>query len=731
MPHRICRDGLRRLSYLLNGIVTICDWLGSHERFAFEPNETPLDAYQGRALTTATEVVDTLRPAIFQVLPPATPAPFAELFAHLADGGPPPRATWLQQAVDELFTPEQLPDGPLLVLIEDATGSGKTEAGDLVAQRLIALGRAHGLYAALPTTATADAAFVRKKEVVRRFFAPKAHAQVTLAHGRSSSRERLRARYRTRAELEQGDPGCLEWTARSSKRALLADVGVGTIDQALLGALKARHATVRLAGLHGKLLLVDEVHAYDDYMRQPLERLLRHQASVGQNIVLMSATLPSRLRDELVAAFRAGAGWPDDAAPTLPRDRYPALHVVHRGGVIHRGPDRPPEHRPTPVRFEAVRAEEDIFRRIAGWAGGGRCVLWIRNTVDEAVRAFERLRNELGDGSGRVLLYHARFLPADRADAEARLLTALGKASGPADRSGSVVVATQVAEQSLDLDADELVTDLAPIDAILQRLGRRRRHRRRTDGTKIAAGPDRRPESPVLLHMPPLDTVGEGWLDRFSPGSARVYPDHGRLWLGASLLLDPRALPNHPEPFVDPWTDAKPLVEAVYCDEVQAHIPEALHGPTHAAAGAAAAAGQQGERVSLAFAAGLFRDWNEVDARAPDTDEIATTRLGESYEHLLLTDHGNELGFFVSADDPLEVSSVRYWQRIDGLAEDDGRRVGLLTSLPLPLRHRAERQPMLVLAPDGMGGWAAAARIGQRPCQVHYDHLRGLRVARG
>jgi hypothetical protein len=237
----------------------------------------------------------------------------------------------------------------------------------------------------------------------------------------------------------------------------------------------------------------------------------------------------------------------------------------------------------------------------------------------------------------------------------------------------------------------------------------------------------------VLLHMPPLKTVEKGWVDRFSPGSARVYPDHGRLWLGASLLLDPRALPDHPNSVIDPWLDAKPLVEAVYCsnEEVEARIPEVLHGSTHVAAGAAAAAGQQGERVSLAFVAGLFRDWNEVDAKAPDTDEIAVTRLGESYEHLLLSDNGYELRFLVPTDDPLEASSVRYRQRIEGLAEDDPRRVALLASLPLPLRRRAERQPMLVLTPDSSSGWAAAARIGQRSCKVHYDHLRGLRVVRG
>ena len=285
------------------------------------------------------------------------------------------RPTWLQQAVDELFTAEHLPEGPLLVLIEDATGSGKTEAGDLVVQRLIALGRAHGLYAALPTTATADAAFARKKEVIAKLYGSGADPQITLAHSRATTREALRIRYKTRAKMEKGDPGCLEWTAQSSKRALLADIGVGTIDRALLGALRTRHATVRLAGLYGKLLLVDEVHAYDDYMQGLLKRLLRHQASLGQHVALMSATLPSRMRETLVAAFIKGAGWSNLPAYRLPRERYPALHIVHRDGVIHREPEQPPEYRPAPVRFEPVYDEASVVGRIVAWSKAGRCVL--------------------------------------------------------------------------------------------------------------------------------------------------------------------------------------------------------------------------------------------------------------------------------------------------------------------------------------------------------------------
>lgn len=724
--------GLRRFSYLLNGIVTVCDWLGSHEAFALVADEVPLEAYRQRSLRTAGEVVQELRPALFWRPVPGRVRSFANLFAHLAEDGAPLRPTWLQAAVATLFRADHLPDGPLLLLIEDVAGSGKTEAGDLAAQRLIALGRTHGLYAALPTTATADAAFLRKRLVVERFYGAGMQPQISLAHSRAGSREML-TRYRTRAELEIGDPGCLDWTSRSTKRALLADVGVGTVDQALLGALRARHATVRLAGLHGKLLLVDEVHAYDDYMQAPLQRLLHHQASLGQHVVLMSATLPSRIRDNLLAAFANGAGWPPDhPARALPKDdRFPALHLIHAGGVLHRGPKRPPLRRPCPVRFEAVQDEESVIRRIAVLAEADACVLWVRNTVREAVSAFDRLRLRLGGAGDRILLYHARFLPRDRQAAETRLLAAIGKESTPATRRGRVIVATQAAEQSLDLDADELVTDLAPVDSILQRLGRRRRHLRNVDGTRLNIGTDGRVETPVLLHMPPPEAADRYWIERFSPGTARIYEDHGRLWLGAALLLDPRHLTGRSCGTIDPWVDGKSLVEAVYAedDTIRHHLPSTLRGRTDAASGIASAERGQGDRVALAFKHGLLRDWNVVDASRPEDEVIATTRLGESYEHLLAIEDGG-LAFLVDQGDPLEASAVRYWRRIEGLAENDHRRLRLLEGLDRRMRQRAERSDILAMRPDGEGAWQASGRIGNREVEVRYDRLRGLFVGR-
>ena len=233
--------------------------------------------------------------------------------------------------------------------------------------------------------------------------------------------------------------------------------------------------------------------------------------------------------------------------------------------------------------------------------------------------------------------------------------------------------------------------------------------------------------------MPPLEVEDPDWVARFSPGTARIYGDHGRLWLGASLLLRPQQLPGHASSaVVDPWVDAKALVETVYAedDAIRSRLPEALQDRTDAASGIAGAGCQQGARVSLSFAGGLHRDWNRVDAATPDEGMIVTTRLGESYEHLLAVESNGSVGFMVGDGDPLEASSVRYWARIEGMTDDDPRRKQLFATLGHRVRRWAEQMPVLLLRPDGNGGWRGTARIEQRRCNLSYDALRGLRVQR-
>ncbi|GIX15257.1 MAG: hypothetical protein KatS3mg118_3216 [Paracoccaceae bacterium] len=304
--------------------------------------------------------------------------------------------------------------------------------------------------------------FRRLRPVLPRLFA--APPSLTLAHGRAA----LSEDYRDLAlgtERRQDEPGPTDWLRDSRRRALLANVGIGTIDQALLAAVKARHAPLRQFGLSDKILIVDEVHEMGDpYMGVLLETLLRLHAAQGGSAILMSATVPRALRARLAAAFDAGAG--RASGPDLDAPAYPALTVT---GAPPR-PVRPVGSARGPVRVERLPDAEAAQDLLQAAARAGAACVWVRNAVDEAIAAVQALRAR---GVPADLL-HARFALIDRKRHEAAALATFGK--DRAARPGRVLVATQVVESSLDLDFDVMVSDLAPMAALIQRAGRLWRH---------------------------------------------------------------------------------------------------------------------------------------------------------------------------------------------------------------------------------------------------------------
>lgn len=730
-PVEVDACGLRRVSFVLNGMFTVADWLGSAADFAFVDGPMDVRTYLcERARPTAQKVLHRLRPWPFD-----RPRPLpARSFRDLAPGL---RPTPLQRAMDEAFHPRRLPPGPLLVLIQDATGSGKTEAADLAVQRLVAAHRAESAYIALPTMATADAAFARRhrsadgRGLAGLLFGDP--CEPVLAHARAL--RRARRDYVTRAEGETGESPPETWFARSSRRVLLARLGVGTVDQALLGVLRIRHATVRLAGMLRKALVVDEVHSFDDHVLTLLEELLRHQAALGGSVVLLSATLAGRLRERLVRAFAEGAGWADVAAHlhALPSARLPVLAVFHAGGVLC--PELPPAPaRPVPLAF--VHAPEACIAHLVDRARDGRSGIWFRNTVGDAVEAFAALRTACAEaGLPAPLLYHARFLPADRARIEAELLATAGPESGPDKRRGRIVVATQAAEQSLDLDFDELVSDLAPVDVLIQRLGRFRRHPRDEEGRRRDP-PDGRPPTRALLHVPPF--AGEpdrDWYRRFLPRAAAIYADTARLWLGLELL---RRGVEATGAF-DPVRDGPRILDGVYrpAEELDPELPEALRAALREHEGTAFATRETARRGRLETRRGLLEAWR-ADADLPEMESLPTTRLGESHELVLVVRDGDAVRFLVEEDDPLEDSRVRVpwrpgWRADPELQDAVARRLR---------QHLQERgfeprvvdadvralgfETLLPLERDG-AGWRGVFRTGGG-CSftVRYDRHLGL-----
>lgn len=620
---------LKKVSWHLAGQAVLADWLGSNQdAFPYQSEAENLASYwQGKALPKAQALLQSLG-----FTASLTPAPFesVELFFGFT---PTPLQRWAQDVA--------LADSPQLFILEDVTGAGKTEAALTLAHRLLDSQQVSGVYFGLPTMATSNAMYTRISDVYRRWFVGDAAPNLVLAHGARQLNEQFGAtivpQQARDASYGAGEGSasavCNQWFADSRKKALLADVGVGTIDQVLMGVLPFRHQSLRLVGLANKLLIVDEIHACDDYMLTLLVAVLEAHAQQGGSAVLLTATLPLQMRKQLVAAWQKGLAEPSRDA--LNAEAFPLATHVSSGQLV----EQPVATRRSVARevlIEHISDEETAISALVDAVQQGQCACWIRNTVDDAIAAIETLTKRVPEPE-KLLLFHSRFAMADRQSIEAAALAFFGKASGGNDRAGRILVATQVVEQSLDLDFDVMISDLAPIDLLIQRAGRLHRHSRDTAGNRRDAG-DQRPAPILKVFAPAFTTVpDQNWIKGFLPGTAAVYRNHGQLWLTLNTLLKEGAL-RMPE-------QARVLIESVYGEDAGNHIPDGLMDSHFA---------QEGERQSQ-VAMGRFNKLNldqgyvpasatsgwqeEIDIGTRLTDEPSVTvtlvRLNEERNQLL------------------------------------------------------------------------------------------------
>ena len=609
-----------RSSWLLAGLAVLSDWIGSNnDQFHYHSTQMPLEDYWNEyALPQAGKAIRS-----FGVLP-GTVSSETGMHALFPDLKLP---TPLQLFAETC----EVPQTPQLFIVEEATGSGKTETALVLAHRLMAQGLGEGIYFGLPTMATANAMYDRMGKAYGQLFSRDSHPSLVLAHSGSKFSEKFRQSidYSEGAASEQensNEPSasaqCTAWLSDNRKKALLAQVGVGTIDQALIAVLPLHHQSLRLLGLSRNILIVDEVHAFDTYVQWVLKNLLEFHAAMGGSAILLSATLPQVQRQELVSAYCSGLRID---CGNVRQSHYPMVtHVTPQSSEPEECPIQKCEMTHRTIEVECTDDSALVMTYLSNVTEVGGCACWVKNTVDDAIETYQKISREFGED--RVLLFHARFAMGDRIEKEKEVLKFFGKNSTPDIRKGKILIATQVVEQSLDLDFDFMVTDLAPMDLIIQRSGRLHRHKREGRST-----PRLLVFSPQVYEKPAFE-----WYSTLFPKGAYVYPNHGQLWLTA-LLLTTRKKITMPD-------DARLLIEGTYGEAAQNEIPETLRDHETKSDGKKMADQAIAQLNILHLNNGYkctSNQWQD-DARTP-------TRLGEARVTVLLLKWENSaLKFFSS-----------------------------------------------------------------------------------
>jgi len=419
---------------LLAGLCSVADWVGSSITNFTTDQAFNLESYYQQALPRAKEAL--LATGMIERLQGAG---FEYLFK-----------TYRARGIQTLLPKIPLKTG--LILVESDTGSGKTEFALSYGSELIKAGLADGMVFGLPTQATANGLFDRVGEAAEKLFPD---AKATLAHGKSKY-------------LFSDESGFLH---QSNKRAFLGSMSVATIDQILMGVLGVRHQFVRSFGTRKSVLVLDEIHSFDAYMMGLIEQVLKGQHQAFSSVILLSATLPNPLKEALLTTYQG---------QSLSQS-YPLIsHTDLNGNTqeftlseeqLHEQPEKV-------VYIEQWRTEtllptDEQLYRVGQWVEKGAVVGIICNTVADAQKLYHRLMQRRPRFP--VDLFHARYAFEDRACIENHVLKNYGK---NAERTGRLLIATQVVEQSLDLDFDILVSQIAPIEYLMQRMGRLWRHDR-------------------------------------------------------------------------------------------------------------------------------------------------------------------------------------------------------------------------------------------------------------
>ncbi len=485
---------------VLSGLTSVADWIGSGSLFD-DPNDEDWLPKIALALDEAGFVKPQLKSGLS----------FTDVFGFIAK----------DTQVKLIAAANQ----PGVYILEAPMGLGKTEAALYAAYQLIEQGLATGLYFALPTQLTSDKIHERVNTFLERILDESSpHKKALLVHGNAKLKQFVMG--------EEANPGGA-WFAQG-KRGILAPFAVGTVDQALMSVMNVKHGFVRTFGLAGKVVILDEVHSYDSYTGTILDSLVSALRQLHCTVIILSATLTLERRAKLLGETPTETAYPLITAQVsnnqlieIPVEKIPNVSVA----ICH-------------------KSSENAFDEALSRASQGQQVLWIENTVNEAQSVYKKLGDRalsLGVDCG---LLHSRFTKENRATNEDKWVTLFGK-EGASDRGnqGRILVGTQVLEQSLDIDADFLISRIAPTDMLLQRLGRLWRH------AETVRAPSAKREAWVI--SPSLDLAITNPELAFGP-SAKVYTPYVlcrtlQVWQSLAEIHLP--------------SDIRPLIEATYASK--------------------------------------------------------------------------------------------------------------------------------------------------------------------
>ncbi len=538
----------------LAGFCSVSDWLGSDEGTFRYLNTGDYDRKEREQ--NAREQTKSLSLKQAGLLPGKSK--FEDIFSYIPNATP----NTTQQVSLNLF---DRTNSPTLTIIETPMGSGKTEAALALADKYVREQGKTGFYFALPTQATGNQLFERAVEFLKRHPAKVLDLEMHLRHSNASLNAQYESLQSSSVDNDQREGVVASRWFTSNKRGLLSAYAVGTVDQCLIASLQVRHFFVRLFGLSNKVVIIDEVHAYTTYTSRILEGLLGWLAVLGAPVILLSATLPASRRKALLRAFH-----PAGIALSGNEERYPRITCLGASGQYFEAAVRDGNSK-LPLSFEIRLVETPLAQRwekskliLSEVLENGGCAACIVNTVKDAQKLFKILRVHFADDNDiTLILFHARFPLYRRLEIENSIKSLFGKGDSdspnPLRAKKAIVVGTQVLEQSLDVDFDVMISMLAPIDLLLQRVGRVHRHCKNQPirPAKLA--------SPIFycLH-PPIENGNENADTVFGNSEAYIYEPYSLLYTMLSLNKRAKKEADFSTLEINMPNDMETLIDEVY-----------------------------------------------------------------------------------------------------------------------------------------------------------------------